>query len=430
MPPTLTADESAALAALDEPGIATTLRDLIAVPSVTGSAAESELQHTLARRLDGLGLDVDLWPMDLSELRADPGFPGTEAPRQEAWGLVATTPEHADGPTVILQGHVDVVPAGDLALWDGDPFTPRVTGDAATGEVIHGRGACDMKAGLAANLAALAAIRASGVRLRGRLAAHFVVGEEDGGLGAFGTLRRGHTGDACIITEPTSGTLATANAGALTFRIEVPGKATHASTRDVGVSAIDAYLPIHTALARLEARRNDRAALDPLMAEYPIPYALSVGTLQAGGWVSSVPDLLVAEGRLGVRLGEDPAAARADLESGVAEACAQDPWLRNHPAVVTWTGGQFASGRLPADHPLRDLVQTAHADLTGGPRPRERGVPYGSDLRLYSAAGIPTLQFGPGDVELAHSPREQVAVAEIVAVARTLVLTVLRASAL
>ncbi|WP_194918379.1 ArgE/DapE family deacylase [Catenulispora rubra] len=430
MPPTLTADESAALAAIDEPGIATTLRDLIAVPSVTGSAAESELQHTLARRLDQLGLDVDLWPMDLPELRADPAFPGTEAPRQEAWGLVATTPEHADGPTVILQGHVDVVPPGDLALWDGDPFTPRVTGDAVTGEVIHGRGACDMKAGLAANLAALAAIQASGVRLRGRVAAHFVVGEEDGGLGAFGTLRRGHVGDACIITEPTSGTLATANAGALTFRIDVPGKATHASTRDAGVSAIDAYLPVHAALAQLETRRNDRAALDPLMAEYPIPYALSVGTVQAGGWVSSVPDLLVAEGRLGVRLGEDPAAARADLESCIAEVCARDPWLRDHPAVVAWTGGQFASGRLPADHPLRDLVQTAHADLTGGPRPRERGVPYGSDLRLYAAADVPTLQFGPGDVQLAHSPREQVSVAEIVAVARTLVLTVLRASAL
>jgi acetylornithine deacetylase len=129
---------------------------------------------------------------------------------------------------------------------------------------------------------------------------------------------------------------------------------------------------------------------------------------------------------MGVRLDEAPEAARADFERCVADACAGDPWLRDHPAVVTWHGGQFAGGRLPAAHPLRMLVQDAHADVTGGPRPRERGGPYGSDLRLYSAAGIPTLQFGPGDLNLAHGPREQVSVPEIVEVTRALVLAVLR----
>lgn len=419
MAPALSAEESAALAAVDEAAIAQMLLELLAIPSVTGSAAESDLQHRLARQVDQLGLDVDLWSMDLPTLRAHPAFPGTEAPRDEAWGLVATTSGGGDGPTMILQGHVDVVPAGDLQRWDGDPFTPRVVGN-----VVHGRGACDMKAGLVANLAALTAIRASGVRLRGRVATHFVVSEEDGGLGAFATLQRGHTGDACIITEPTSGTLVTANAGALTFRIEVPGQATHASTRDAGVSAIDAYLPIHQALARLETRRN--AVVDPLMAEAGIPYALSVGALRSGDWASSVPDRLVAEGRVGVRLGEDPAEAVADFETCVAQACADDPWLRDHPAVVTWPGGRFASGRLPAGHPLGDLVRGAHADAVGGPPVRERGAPYGSDLRLYAAADIPTLQFGPGDVRLAHSAQEQVSLPEVVAVARTLVLAVLR----
>ncbi|MEU2627366.1 ArgE/DapE family deacylase [Kitasatospora sp. NPDC007106] len=416
----LTAREAAALAAVDEAAVARTLLDLIAIPSVTGSAAESEIQHHLAGLLDGLGLETDLWSMDLPALRAHPDFPGTEAPREEAWGLVAGTGGD-DGPTVVLQGHVDVVPPGDAAQWVGDPFVPRVAGD-----VVHGRGACDMKAGLAAHLAALAAIRASGARLRGRVAVHFVVGEEDGGLGAFGTLRRGYTGDACLITEPTGGTLVTANAGALTFRIEVHGRAAHASTRNEGASAIDAYLPVHAALARLEAARN--TAPDPLMAEYPIPYALSVGKVRAGDWASSVPDRLVAEGRLGVRLGEDPAAAMADLEECVARACAADPWLREHPASVTWPGGLFASGRLPAGHPLGGLVRAAHADAVGGAALRERGAPYGSDLRLYAAAGVPTLQFGPGDVRVAHSPREQVSVRETAEVARTLVLAVLRSA--
>lgn len=281
-----------------------------------------------------------------------------------------------------------------------------------------------MKAGVVAILAALTAIRAAGVRLRGRVSTHFVVSEEDGGLGAFGTLRRGHTGDACIITEPTSGALMIANAGALTFRLEVPGRATHGSTRYAGVSAIDAYLPIHRALARLEERRN--VDVDPLMAEYPVAYPLSIGTVRSGDWASSVPDLLVAEGRLGVRLGEEPAVARAELEACVAEACAGDPWLSANPATVTWPGGQFASGQLPAGDPLAALVAAAHADVTGGPRPAERGAPYGSDLRLYAGAGIPTLQYGPGDVRLAHGPREQVAVSEVVTVTRALILATLR----
>ncbi|HET9379794.1 MAG TPA: ArgE/DapE family deacylase [Streptomyces sp.] len=416
----LSDDEAAALAAIDEKELVRTLQELITMPSVTGSAAESELQHQLAGRLQWLGMDVDLWSMDLPALYADPGFPGAEAPRDEAWGLVGTTPdEGGDGPTLILQGHVDVVPPGDLGAWEGDPFVPRIVGD-----VVHGRGACDMKAGLAAHLGALGAIRTAGLRLRGRVAAHFVVGEEDGGLGAFGTLRRGHRGDACFISEPTSGAVVTANAGSQTFRLSVPGRATHGSTRDEGVSAVDAYLPLHRALARLEAERN--LDPDPLMARYRIPYALSVGTVRAGDWASSVPDLLIAEGRYGVRLDEDPAQARAVFERCVAETCAADPWLRDHPATVTWPGGRFASGRLPAGHPLTDVVRAAHADTAGGPALPERGAPYGSDLRLYAGAGIPTLQYGPGDVRLAHSPREAVSIDELVQVTRALVVAVLR----
>jgi acetylornithine deacetylase len=112
----LTRAESDTLAAVDEAAIATTLLELLAIPSVTGTAAESQAQHWLARRLRGLGLDVDLWSMDLPALQGDADFPGFEAPRDEAWGLVGVTGE-GDGPTVILQGHVDVVPPGDLARW-------------------------------------------------------------------------------------------------------------------------------------------------------------------------------------------------------------------------------------------------------------------------------------------------------------------------
>lgn len=418
----LTDPERAALGALDEHALVDSLVDLIAVPSITGSDAESDLQHRLADKLGRLDLDVDLWAFDLKALQADPSFPGTEAPRTEAWGLVGTrlgTEDSSGGsPALVLQGHVDVVPPGDIGRWDGDPFRPRIIGDD-----VHGRGACDMKAGVAANLAAVAAINAAGIRLRRALAVHSVVSEEDGGLGAFGTLARGHRAGACVITEPTGGTLITANGGALTFRITVPGAATHGSTRYAGVSAVENYLPLHRALADLEHSRN--CDVDPLMAEYPIAYPLSVGTISAGDWASTVPDRLVAEGRLGVALDEDPAAARADLEQAIAEACADDPWLRDHPATVEWPGGQFASGRLEAGNPLRDMLATAWMDA-GGSKPRERGAPYGSDLRLYADRGIPTAHLGPGDVRLAHSSRESVPISETVLAARALILTVLR----
>jgi len=417
--PRLTDPEARALAAVDREALATSLTDLLAVPSVTGSDAESDVQHVLAKQLVALGLDVDLWPLDLPVLGAAAGFPGTEAVRSEAWGLVGTSAGDGGRPGLVLQGHVDVVPPGDLGQWRSDPFEPTWRGTR-----VHARGACDMKAGVAANLAAYAAVARSGVRLRRSVALQFVIGEEDGGLGAFGTLRRGHTGDACIITEPTSGTLITGAAGALTFTVELRGAATHASTPYAGHSALDSYLPLHRALAELSERRN--RTVEPLMREYPVPYPVVVGRLRAGDWSSSVPDLLVAEGRLGLRIEEDPDDARRELAECLADVAARDPFLRDHPPVLTWSGGQFAGGHLPAGEGLRDLVADVHADVTGGGRPRERGAPYGSDLRLYAGAGIPTLHYGPGDVRLAHGPDEAVDLDEVVTVTRALVLAVLR----
>jgi acetylornithine deacetylase len=409
----LSRHEERALAAIAPETITRQLLELLAVPSVTGTDAECDVQHLLAKEVDELGLDVDLWAMDLAELEAADGFPGAETERTEAWGLVGTGPADGGEPALVLQGHVDVVPAGDLTRWRTAPFEPTVVAGR-----VHGRGACDMKAGVVANLAAVRAIRDSGVRLRRGLALHLVIGEEDGGLGAFGTLRRGHTGGACIITEPTSGTLITGAAGALTFTLEVPGAATHAATPYAGSSAIDSYVRLHMGLQSLQAERN--RIVEPLMLEYPVPYPLVIGRVQAGDWSSSVPDRLVAEGRLGLRIDEDPATARAELEDWIGVVAEGDPYLRGHPPVVTWSGGQFAGGRLPPGHPLRDVVAGSHADVTGGPALRERGAPYGSDLRLYQAEGLPS------DVRLAHGPDEAVEIAEVVRVVETLVLAALR----
>jgi acetylornithine deacetylase len=414
-----TAAERRVLDALDEAELVETLVELVHVPSVTGTDAETELQHTIARWFEEAGLEVDLWALDLDELRADPDFPGTEAARVEGYGVVGTASGIGE-PGLVLQGHVDVVPVGDLANWPGaQPFSAHVSNGS-----LHGRGACDMKAGVAVNLAVARALHRSGVRTERRLAVHSVVSEEDGGLGAFATLRRGHRGEVAVITEPTSGRLVTANAGALTFRIEVAGRAAHGSTRQEGVSALEAFWPLHLALRALEARRN--ADPHPLFGDNPLPYGISVGTVRSGDWASSVPDLLVAEGRMGVQLGEDPALARAAFEDAVVETAAVDPWLRDHRPRVTWPGGQFASGRLPEGHSLVTEVADA-VEVVSGRRPREAAAPYGSDLRLYTGVGgIATLHYGPGDVRLAHAPRESVPITEVAQVARALALVAAR----
>ncbi|HJR39283.1 MAG TPA: ArgE/DapE family deacylase [Nocardioidaceae bacterium] len=410
--------ESTVLANLDEAALVENLAALVRVPSVGGSDAECDVQELCAQLLRDEGYDVDRWELDLDELQADPWFPGTEAERSGGLGVVGTSPGD-ETPGLILQGHLDVVPPGDPATWQGaDPFSAEIRGGA-----LFGRGACDMKAGVAANLAVVRTLRAANVRLERPLSVHCVIGEEDGGLGAFATLRRGHRGDAAVITEPTSGRIVTATAGALTFRIEVSGRSAHGSMRREGVSAFEAFLPIHEALSRLEGERN--ADPDPLFGS-DLPYALSFGVIQAGDWASNVPDKLTAEGRLGVQLDEDPRQARLALEDAVAEASAKDPWLLENRPIVTWPGGQFASGRIDPDHALVDEVATAVV-ATGGPRPPLGAEVYGSDLRLYAGiGGIPTLHYGPGDIRVAHGPHEHVELDELVRVTRSLTVLALR----
>jgi acetylornithine deacetylase len=415
----LTDLEARVVQAVDETWVVDRLATLVAVPSVGGSTAECEVQHLLAGWLDGLGCDVDTWQIDLAEAAAAADAPGQEVERTEAWGVVGTLPAAESGsPALVLSGHTDVVPPGDLSLWDGDPFVPRLVGGD-----LHGRGACDMKAGVVSALAALAAVRTAGVRLVRPVALHGVVGEEDGGLGAWATLRRGHGGDVCVIPEPTARAVVTANAGALTFRLEVEGHAAHAAMRDRGVSAVEKFAIVLAGLQGFEAERQRDA--DPRFGDARYPYGLSIGRVAAGDWASSVPDRLVAEGRYGVRLGEPVAAARAAFEARLADICSGDSWLAEHPVRLTWTGGAFASGQLPPGHTLLPAVRAAVADAGGGPT-EEQAIAAGSDLRLYAAAGIPTLHYGPGDLHLAHGPLEKVPVDEVVTAARAFALLTLR----
>jgi acetylornithine deacetylase len=385
-----------------------TLIDLVRIPSVVGTAAEVAVVHHVADVLRGAGIEVDCWPIPVPDLVALADFPGMEVPRSEAWGLVARLPGSGGGRSLMLNGHLDVVPPGDPGTWSDDPFS----GTLRDGEV-YGRGACDMKGGVVSALYALLALRRAGVRLAGDVLFAAVVGEEDGGLGTYATLARGWRADACVITEPTGLDLLVANGGALTFRLRVPGRAAHASVRTSGVSAVEKFQPVFAALRALEAARN--ATVDPVMRRWDVAYPLEIGVVRAGDWSSTVPDLLIAEGRFGVMLDEPVERARLSLERTVDAACAADPWLSAHPVEVQWWGGQFASGRC-GDDGFVDRVRAAT-----GAAPAVAGAPYGSDLRLLAAAGITTLQYGPGETRHAHAPDERVPVEQVHTCAETLV---------
>ncbi|MDX6212074.1 MAG: acetylornithine deacetylase [Frankiales bacterium] len=400
--------------------IVTSLGECVRLPSVSGTEEENTIQATLAAQLGDLGLEVDHWQIPLAETLAAADFPGVEVDRTEAWGLVARRPGRnpADCSSLMLGAHVDVVPPGDPAAWPGDPFDGHVDE-----RFVHGRGSCDMKGGLVAAVWALRALVDLGVPLPGDLLLACVQGEEDGGLGTYAMLARGWRADACVIPEPTSLDLVPACAGSLTFRVRVPGLASHASRRTAGVSAVEKFLPVFRALRALEARRNE--VTDPLLSVWDVPYPLEIGRVSAGDWSSSVPDLLVAEGRYGVALGEDPDHAREQFAAAVAEACAEDPWLRQHPVTVEWWGGQFASGSTPVHSPIGRVLADMHQSVSDHGQ-QVWAAPYGSDLRLMTGiGGIPTMHYGPGEARLAHGPRERVPIDEVLATAKTLTLTAL-----
>ena len=267
-------------------------------------------------------------------------------------------PGTGDGATLMLNGHIDVVPIGDPDAWDAQPFAAETRGSR-----LFGRGACDMKAGLVAALWAAEAIRTAGVRLRGDLLLASVQGEEDGGLGTFATLRRGWRADACVIPEPTSLAMIPANSGALTFRLRVRGLATHAARRTEGVSAIEKFWPLHRALTELERRRHE--GVDPRMARWPLAHPISIGTVHAGDWASSVPDLLVAEGRFGVAIGESVADARRDARGRDRRGVRRRPVVAGTSRVGRVVGRPV---RLRVRWPPTAIWSTVSAARTERPR--------------------------------------------------------------
>ena len=406
--------QRAAVDAVDRAAFTADLLAFCAIPSLTGS--EGPARDHLARRLDAGGFGVHAWDADPVALAADPAFPGMEVPRTALPLVAGTFQGTRPGKRLLLVAHTDVVPAGEPASWTTPAFAP----ESRDGSVF-GRGACDMKGGLVAALEAMRAVsRAVGPDgLAGEVILLGVPSEEDGGAGTFAAIRAGYAGDAAVIPEPTRLDVVAISAGAITFRLAVPGRAAHASTRREGVSALDNLELLHAALRADETARN-AAEMRPEMRALWLPYATIIGTVRGGEWASSLPDRVVAEGRYGVRAGQTAAGAEAELRAAIEAACAEDSWLRVHPATLEIWGGRFSSCEVPADH-LLPLGLAATAAAVTGHRPPLVGVPYGSDMRLLINEGhTPCVLFGPGDVRVAHAADEHVALAEVEACARTL----------
>jgi acetylornithine deacetylase len=408
--------EERVLGAIDLDALLGHLHELIAIESLGGR--ETPAQEYVAGVMRSIGMEVDAWEIDLDRLRRHPAY-GVEIERQHAMGVVGRLGQ-GGGPSLILNGHVDVVSAGELDRWTRPPWEGTVSGGR-----VYGRGSADMKGGLCCALFAAKAVRDAGVSLGGSVLVESVVGEEDGGVGTLAAIERGYRADGAVVMEPTGLVVAPAQAGAYNFRVTVAGRAAHGALASEGVNPIDKFLPIYGALRDFERGRN-QAAADPLFSDYEVPYALSVGTLRAGVWPSTVPESLTVEGRLGIGVGEDPQAVKLQFERAVADSANADPWLRAHPPRVEWWGACFDPAVTPTDHPVVAAVCGSYESVVGA-RPVVRGMPYGADMRLLvNEGGTPTVIFGPGDVRNAHAPDEFVEVAELETATRTLALTILR----
>jgi acetylornithine deacetylase len=238
------------------------------------------------------------------------------------------------------------------------------------------------------------------------------VGEEDGGIGALSTVLRGYRADAALVTEPTELALVTACEGSLVFRLTITGRSAHAATRDEGVSALEKFLPIYNDLMAFERERNT-SLRHPLYDRFANKVPVNVGVVRAGNWASTVPEMLDAEIRVGFLPGEELEPFKQLVADRIMAVAARDPWLRKHPPVITYFGGQFIAAETPSDAPICEVLRAAHTGVTGRALATEAAT-YGADMRHFIAfGGMPCVMYGAGDIKLAHAPDEYLEVDEL-----------------
>jgi acetylornithine deacetylase len=400
-----------------------TLADFVRIPSQRFQ--EGPAQDFMADALRARDYEVDDWTIALSDLEPLPGFGPIEGDFCHARSVVGThRPKGpATGRSLILQGHLDVVPTGPLEMWASPPYDPVIRDGW-----MHGRGAGDMKSGTIAALFALDAIRAAGFEPAARVHFQSVIEEESTGLGALSTLQRGYRADLCVIPEPSNLSINRAQIGVLWFKLRVRGRPTHVAVAGEGSNAITAAFHLVQALKGLEARWNDRAAQDAVYSDVHHPLNFNAGKIAGGDWASSVPAWCDVDCRMGLLPGWSLDACKAEIAACIAEAALAHPFLSNNPPEVVWNGFQAEGYVLGEDAaPGLATMQTALRDAKGADTllPEHKMTAL-TDTRFYGLYyGIPSFCFGPR-AESIHGFDERVNLQSVREVTEVLALFIAR----
>lgn len=386
------------------------LQELVRFPSVSGQ--EGEAQRYLAEQFRRWGCEVDLWEPRREDLEKYPGFLTRRDSFEGSPNVVGTLKGGGTGRSLILNGHIDVVPSGETP-WKTDPWS----GAFEDGRIL-GRGTADMKGGSVAVFFAAAMLKEAGLTPGGDIILQSVIEEEAGGAGTLACVDRGYRADGALIPEPTDEKIYPASMGSMWFRITVPGLAAHGSTAYLGVNAVEKAQLVVTALKELETVRN-RPPLNPLYRHMPVPFCINIGRLCGGSWPSSVPDEAVMEGRIGFGPGETVEEVRRQLAECLKEAAARDPWLKDHPPQLEWYGSCWHSGGIGPDHPLAETLKKVYREGYGR-EPAVEGAPWATDAAALIRFGqTPALVYGPGEGRLAHQTDESIALDRMLQVSLT-----------
>ena len=392
-------------------------KTLVRFPSLRG--AEHTIQDFVFRALRDFGLTMERFAMDRDAIARHPGGSKFSEHHSDAPIVVGIhRPEQETGRSLILQAHVDVVPTGDPALWSHPPFEPVIEGDW-----MFGRGAGDMKAGHAANLFALKALRRIGLQPAATVYVQSVVEEESTGNGALMTHLRGYKADAVLIPEPEEEMLVRANVGVLWFQVEVRGIPVHVREMASGANAIDAAYRIIAELRRLEEDWNDTKFGREHFAEVEHPINLNIGKIEGGDWASSVPCWCRIDCRIGLYPGVDAAQATNEITGRVAAFARADPFMSNNPPKVIFNGFH-AEGYVQAPGTEAEVVLARAHETSTGNALQSFMTPGYLDTRVYALYDkIPSLCYGPISENI-HGFDERVSLASLKRITGTMALFV------
>ncbi len=392
-------------------------QQMMSLDSTRGNerAAQACFYQALASR----GYAMDQWSIDVAQIQSHPGFSPVKVDYDDAINVVGThTPDQEQGRSLILNGHVDVVPTGPLDMWTRSPFEPWIEGDW-----LYGRGGADMKAGLCANLAALDALETLGWQPAARVHVQSVTEEECTGNGALSALVRGYRAEAALIPEPEENMLVRANTGVIWFRVHVRGRPVHVREAGQGANAIEAAMSLIPPLKGLEKKWNDARVDHRYFESVEHPINFNIGRISGGDWASSVPSWCTLDVRAAIYPGVDPRDAAKEIEDCIATHARDHAFLHDNPPQVEYNGF-FARGYV--------LEEGSEAERVLG---QAHAASFGSSLESFVTAGYldgrvfvlyddcPCLVYGPVSRDI-HAFDERVSLESLKRVTGTIALFV------